>query len=361
MNNKWVNSYIRQIPVRDRGKEPEGLIHLDHNEASFPPSPVVVEAIRAAAPTVNRYPDTGAHALAEATAEYTGCARESLVFGNGSDEIIELLSRTLLANGDEIIVPIPSFFYYSTAARAVGGRVVGVPRNDDFTINVEKIVKAVTGRTKIVYIANPNNPTGTPEQAETIDLLLAQRIPALVVIDECYFEYSGLTVLDRLGHYDNLFVMRSFSKAFGLAGLRVGYGIGSPELCHLLYQSAQSYSVNRIAQAAARAALEDLDYSRRQIACVCQERERLDAALRQRNLKTYASAANFLLVDVSASSLTSSVLTRSLQGQGIAIADFSGAPGLGEYFVRITIGTPHENGRLLEALDQVLQHRPAHA
>lgn len=356
MKNKWVNSYIRQIPVRNRGKEEDGLVHLDHNEASFPPAPGVVEAIRAAAPTVNRYPDTGAHALAEATSDYTGCPKESLIFGNGSDEIIELLSRTLLANGDEIIVPLPSFFYYATAARAVGGCVVGVHRNDDFTINIGEIVRAVTDRTKIVYIANPNNPTGTLETVRSIDLLLEQRIPALVVVDECYFEYSGVTVLDRLTAYDNLFVMRSFSKAFGLAGLRVGYGIGSPELCHLLYQSAQSYSVNRIAQAAAHAALQDLEYSRRQIASVSEQRERLDAAFRERNLKTYPSAANFLLVNVSPISMTAASLTRGLQAHGIAVSDFSAAPGLGEHFVRITIGTAEENQALLDALDKILQH-----
>ena len=355
---KWINSHSRQLPVRDRSKDEPGLIHLDRNEASFGPAPGVVDAIRQAAPTANRYPDSGAHALAAATAQYAGCKEENLVFGNGSDEVIELLSRTLLSNGDEIIVPHPTFFYYSNAARAVGGAVIGVRRNEDFTIDIESILNAVTDRTKIIYIANPNNPTGTLQDRHAIELLLKRRIPALLVVDECYFEFSGVTVSGWVPQHENLFVMRSFSKGFGLAGLRVGYGIGSPELCTLLYRSAQSYSVNRLAQAAACAALQDLEYARRQIAAVCLERERLDARLRACGVLTYPSVANFVLANLSSHSIRSNVIASCLREKGIAVADFGKAEGLNEFSIRITVGAPEENDRLLEALGEILaRHR----
>lgn len=338
------------LPKRTPRRGPiPGEIHLDSNEQPYQPSPKVLDAVKHAMMFANRYPETSSIELRDRLAGYTNVPADQIVVGNGSDEVIEWLARALLANGDEVIVPKPSFFYYATTTRAVGGVVTYVERNPDFSLNADAILAAVTPRTKILYVANPNNPTGEAVPRETIVKFL-DALDCLVVVDECYFEFHGETVLDLLPKYPHLFVMRSFSKAFGLAGLRVGYGIGTLQICDYLTRCAQSYSVNRLAQAAAIAALDDIRYATAHIAMVKVERERMREELTRLGFHVYPSATNFLLVNSRGAGKTSTAIADALRERGVFVADFAGFPGLDEYSLRITIGTRDENQLLLKRL-----------
>ena len=326
-----------------------GEIRLDRNEQPVPPSPRVQEAIRNAAAMAHRYPGAGSPELRAAIAKYNKVAAEQVVVGNGSDELIEWVARAFLANGDEVIIPSPSFFYYINATQSVGGVIVNAPRKPDFTLDIEGIFAAVTARTKVLYIANPNNPTGTPAtRGELIEIL--DRSDFLVVVDECYHEFLGETVVDLLPKYPQLMIMRSFSKAFGLAGLRVGYAMASPEFCDYLTRVAQSYSVNRIAQAAAQAAIEDPSFAQQKIREVCEQRTLLAQALTGLGYKVANSATNFLLVSGAPLGKTSGEIAGHLRKSNIYVADFAGYCGLDESWFRVTIGLPEENRALLAGL-----------
>lgn len=351
---KLIPDHVKRLGVRHHsGPAVPGEIRLDRNEQPFPPSPRVVEAVREAAAHVNRYPESFSGALRRRISEYTGVAFEQIAVGNGSDELIEWLSRGFLANGDEIIVPKPSFFYYNTCALAVGGVTVYVDRAPDFTLDLDAIFAAVTDRTKILYIANPNNPTGTPvTRAQIIEIL--ERADFLVVVDECYHEFLGETVVDLLPKYPHLLILRSFSKAFGLAGLRVGYALATVEHIDYLHRVAQSYSVNRMAHAAAIAAMDDVEWARVKIAEICAERDRIAAALREMGLQPHETRTNFVLVNCKASGKTSTEIATALREQKIHVLDFAGYPGLDGYSFRITVGQPHENEAALRAIKALL-------
>ena len=293
---KLIPDHVLHLPSRRVSPPPvPGEIRLDRNEQPIPPSPRVLDAIHASAAMAHRYPGSGSPELRAALATYNSVAPEQVVIGNGSDELIEWIARAFLSNGDEVIIPTPSFFYYRNATQAVGGVPVFPNRKPDFTLDIPAIFAAVTPRTKVLYIANPNNPTGTPvPRAELVEIL--ERTDCLVVVDECYHEFLGETVVDLLPQYPHLMILRSFSKAFGLAGLRIGYAMASPAFCDYLMRVAQSYSVNRVAQAAAVAAIEDVASARAKIAEVCQRRGALAAALTGLGYLVAPSATNFLLV-----------------------------------------------------------------
>jgi histidinol-phosphate aminotransferase len=345
-----IPDHVLELPKR--GVTPPatpGEIRLDRNEQAVPPSPRVQEAIRQAASMAHRYPGSGSPDLRAAIAKYNNVDPEQVVVGNGSDELIELVARAFLSNGDEVIIPAPSFFYYGNATRSVGGVNIYAARKPDFTLDLDAIFAAVTPRTKVLYVANPNNPTGTPAtRAELVEIL--DRSDFLVVIDECYYEFLGETIVDLLPKYPHLMIMRSFSKAFGLAGLRIGYSMASPTFCDHLMRVAQSYSVNRIAQAAAQAAIEDAEAARQKIRLVCEQRVLLATALAGLGYRVAKSATNFLLVSSAPLNRTSSAVTAHLKRSSIYVADFAGYSGLDSTWFRVTIGRPEENQALLSAL-----------
>lgn len=349
-----VPNHVKQLPKRQASAPAvANEIRLDRNEQPFPPSPKVVEALREAAIQANRYPESFSGTLRRRISEYTGVEFDQIAVGNGSDELIEWLARAFLANNDEIIVPKPSFFYYATTCGAVGGVTVYADRNPDFTLNLDAIFAKVTGRTKILYIANPNNPTGTPVPREQIIEIL-DRADFLVVVDECYHEFHGETVVDLLPKYPHLLILRSFSKAFGLAALRVGYGMGSVEHIDYLHRVAQSYSVNRMAHAAAIAALDDVEWAKSKIAGICAERDRIAEALRSFGLTAHPSRTNFVLANSSASGKTATEIAAALRKQNIHVSNFAGYPGLDDYSFRLSVGLPEENDRTLAALKELL-------
>ena len=349
-----VPGYVKRLPKRHASAPAvANEIRLDRNEQPFPPSPKVVQALRDAAEQANRYPESFSGTLRRRISDYTGVAFDQIAVGNGSDELIEWLARAFLANNDEIIVPKPSFFYYTTACHAVGGVTVYADRNPDFTLNLDAIFAKVTDRTKILYIANPNNPTGTPVPREEIIAIL-ERADFLVVVDECYHEFHGETVVDLLPKYPHLLILRSFSKAFGLAALRVGYAMGSVEYIDYLHRVAQSYSVNRMAHAAAIAALDDVEWAKSKIAGICAERDRIAEALRGFGLTAHPSRTNFVLANAKSTGKTATEIADALRARNIHVSNFAGYPGLDEYSFRLSVGLPEQNDSTIAAIKELL-------
>jgi histidinol-phosphate aminotransferase len=241
---------------------------------------------------------------------------------------------------------------YGAATAMLGGKSVSVQRSfDDFSWDVLTILAAITPRTKLIFIANPNNPTANLVDRATIIELL-EKTTCLVVIDECYFEICQATVADLIDQYPHLIVLRSLSKGFGLAGLRLGYGLTNPQLVDYLYRVAQIFPVNQLAIVAGIAALGDLDYMQTKLAEISFERDLLAQAMTMLGLKVYPSATNFLWVSCQSWQLTSQQLVSQLAQAQVYVADFGGKQGLDHYHWRLATGTPLENRDFLKILAQ---------
>ncbi|MGH7433741.1 MAG: pyridoxal phosphate-dependent aminotransferase, partial [Candidatus Methylomirabilales bacterium] len=239
----------------------DDVLKLASNENPLGPSPLALQAIREALQGLHRYPDGGCYALRQGLSRRLGVTPEELCFGNGSNELLELVTRAFLGPGDEAVIGQPAFVVYRSVCQAVGGQIREVSLKD-FTHDLRGMLKAVTARTKLVFLGNPNNPTGTCVSPTDLDDFVRALPPdVILVVDEAYREYiprylqPDLLRYVREGRY--LLALRTFSKAYGLAGLRIGYGIGSTEMVELLNRVRQPFNVNALAQKAALAALDD--------------------------------------------------------------------------------------------------------
>ncbi len=326
-----------------------GAVRLDKGEFPYPPAPKVIAAIQGAASGVNRYPEVLTPRLREVLADYAGVAVERLAIGNGSDDLIELVLKICIEVGDEVIVPVPSFFVYGAATAMLGGKTVNVRRQADFDLDIPAILEAVTSRTKLIFIANPNNPTanGTARQ-NLVDIL--ERVSCFVVVDECYFEIYGETVADLVDRYPHLIVLRSLSKSFGLAGIRVGYSIAHPQVTDYLYRVAQIFPVDAVAVAAGIAAIEEIDYARQKLREIVVDRDKLAVAIGDLGFKVYRSDTNFLFISTAPLGMTAAEIVQKLAGDDIYVADFGHKPGLDGNHFRVATGTPAENQALITAL-----------
>ncbi len=347
--------YVPGKPIQEVQRE-YGLrliVKLASNENALGSSPKALAAVRKAVPMVYRYPEGSCHYLRERLARSLKVRPEEIIFGNGSDEIIELLGKTFLHTDDEVVVSDHAFIRYAMAGRLMGARVVSVPMRG-YTHDVRAMAEAVTPNTRLVFIANPNNPTGTAvTKAELDDYFARVSDLTITVLDEAYAEFvtdrryeSGLHYF-RQGH--NVVVLRTFSKIYGLAGLRVGYGVGRADVVHYLDRIRPPFNVNGPAEAAARAALEDHAHGSRSLTLVQKERPRMQKALEALGLEVVPSVANFLLVGVGRSG---KVVFGNLLKRGIIVRamDEYGYPK----HIRVTIGRPNENARFLSALKEVL-------
>ncbi len=361
----WVRELAPYVP----GKPEEVLLaergikdgaKLASNENPFGPPPAVLQAIRREAARVHRYPDGDARALKEALAARLGVAKEALVLGNGSNEVIELVIRTFAGPHDEVVVSRRGFIVYRLAATAAGARVVAVPEADGLAHDLAAMAEAITPRTKIVCIANPNNPTGSWHAPELLAEFL-EGVPeeVIVLLDEAYWEYVVAAHPEAarvpLAH-PGLVRVRTFSKAWGLAGLRVGYAWMDPEIASLVERVREPFNVNRLAQVAALAALGEEDWMRRHVQLVLEERARLEEALAARGLLGARSEGNFVLLHL-ASSARAQRWTEALEARGVIPRPL--APYGMEAWLRITVGTPQENARLLAAVDEILAEETA--
>ncbi len=338
-----INPKVAGVPKSDRS------IRLDKGEFPYPPSPQVIAAIQQAASGINRYPEVLTNSLRQVLADYNQVSLDKIFAGNGSDDLIELVLKICLEPGDEVIVPIPTFFVYGAATEMLGGKALSVQRTADFDLDLPAIVQAVTDRTKLIFIANPNNPTANASSRDTLIALLEQ-VNCLVVIDECYFEICQQTVADLIDRYPHLIILRSLSKGFGLAGLRIGYGITNPQLVDYIYRVAQIFPVNQLAIAAGIAAIQDQAYMTEKLTEIKTERAKLTKELTSLGFQVYPSETNFLFISSQPLDQTAADVVSKLASQEIYVADFGHKPGLDAYHLRIATGTPIENERLLDAL-----------
>jgi histidinol-phosphate aminotransferase len=359
-----LNPALEGLPVYQPGRPIEevarefglplgGIIKLASNENPLGPSPKALAAMRDVLPHLHLYPDGSAFELKRRLAGRLGVAPENLVLGNGSNEIIEFVGHALMRPGAEIVVSEYCFAIYPLIARMMGASVRTVPARD-FGHDLPAMARAIGPSTTVVFVANPNNPTGTLATKEEL-LALVEAVPSsvLLVVDEAYIEFldDPLDLLPaiRSGSRPNLLVMRTFSKIHGLAGLRLGYGIGVPALVGALEKVRQPFNINALVQAAALAALGDDDHVARTRAVNREGLALLTAGCRELGLAVVPSAANFLLVEVG----DGQRVFQELQRRGVITRPMGGY-GMPRH-VRISVGTAEENRRCLEALRAVVR------
>jgi len=336
------------------------VVKLASNENPYGCSPLVREAIRNYAAETHIYPDGGCLELRDALGEFLGVEPDRIIFGAGADEIITMIARAFLQPGDETVMASHTFSQYRLNARVEAAEIVEAPMKDG-THDLDAMLERIGPRTKIVWVCNPNNPTGTlVTEAELVRFL--ERVPshALVVLDEAYFEYyrgihpDGPDGIRLLGRFSNLIVLRTFSKIYGLAGLRVGYGVSSPDIIRHLNRVRNPFNVNAFAQKAAIAALQDQDF-----VAECRRRnregmDRLTAAFDRLGLAYYPSWANFVLVDVRRPAKD---MFGALLRKGVIVR---GGHELGfPTWLRVTVGSPAENDKFLAALEACLKETQA--
>ena len=358
---KYVPEWVLSLTPYQPGKPIEELereygihdsIKIASNENPLGPSPKAVAAITAALPDLHRYPDGDAFYLKRRLCEKLGIDRSRLIIGNGSNELIEMIVRTFLRVGESVVVGKHAFAIYHLCVQAAGGTTIAVPHKG-FKFDLEAMAKAIEPSTRIVFLDNPNNPTGTIyTRSEWEAFLRAVSPDVLIVVDEAYFEFVDDPEYPDSMQYqkgDRLLVtLRTFSKICGLAGVRVGYGVSSPEVIDALNRVRQPFNVNSLGQIGTLAALDDNGHIRR-----TQENNRQGLAYLRRELDRlgleYApSWANFLLVKVGAGTyqklLPEGVIIRPMEGYGF--------PG----YARVSIGTPAENQRFVAAMEKLLRN-----
>ena len=338
--------------AREMGLVEASIVKLASNENPLGIGPRAKEALARAVQELARYPDGNGFALKAALSERTGVPMGGIVLGNGSNDVLELVARTFLRPGAEAVFSQHAFAVYPLATMAVGARPVVVPARD-FGHDLDAMATAVTDKTGVVFIANPNNPTGTFLPGPQIEAFL-EKIPerVLVVLDEAYTEYlpdaDRYDAIGWLARFPNLLVSRTFSKAYGLAGLRVGYGLGHPSVIDLLNRVRQPFNVNSLALAAATAALGDDEFLAKSAELNRRGMRQLTAAFEAMSLAWIPSWGNFVTFKVG----DGDAVHRKLLAQGVIVRPIGGY-GMPEW-LRVSIGLPEENARFIDALKQAL-------
>jgi len=324
-----------------------GIAKLDANENPYGCSPKVNAALKEY-PYLNIYPDAGQTEIRKLLSGYTGVDPERIVVGNGSDELIGLILRIFIESGDEVINLVPTFDMFRFGTALCNGKLVEVPRDDDYQVDVKAVKKAITKKTKLILLANPNNPTGTLTPQKDVLELIETGIP--FVSDEAYVEFCGATATPFVNKYNNLIVLRTFSKWAGLAGLRIGYGLMHPRLVGYLQTIKQPYNVNIAARVAVRESLKDIDYLMMNKKAAITERERLFDELGKISwLKPCPSKANFVFCHVLNGEAAQ--IQKALEDKGILIRYFD-IPRL-QNSLRISVGRPEHTDKLIKALKEV--------
>jgi len=325
----------------------EDIIKIDANENPYGCSPRVQKAL-AQYQQFNIYPDDGQEKLRKMLAGYVGVNARHIVAGNGSNQLIDLLIRLLVANGDEVINCTPTFGIYSFSTKLCNGTLVEIPRDDDFNIDIAKVKSAISKKTKIIFVTNPNNPTGNLTPEKDIIELMETGVP--VVVDEAYYEFSRQTIVPFVHEYENLIILRTFSKWAGLAGLRVGYGLFPPLIADYILRIKIPYNVNVAALVAVMESLKDVDYLMASVQKIIDERERLLARLQKIEwLKVYPSQSNFILCRVL--NMDAKELHNQLQMQGILVRYFDQSRI--KDCVRFSVGKPEHTDALIKTLHKI--------
>lgn len=353
----WLDGLVAYDPgkpieetARELGLDPADIIKLASNENPLGPSPKAIAAMKEAAEGVHIYPDGGGYKLRTAIAEKFGLDRGQVVISNGSNEIIELIGHGFLNPGDEVVAAEHAFVVYKLMATLFGAETIEVP-DPDFVHDLDAMAAAITPRTRMVFVANPNNPTGTMVDGAAIDRFMA-RVPdhVVVIFDEAYHEFvpDAPDTLKYLREGRNVVVMRTFSKIQGLAGLRIGFGLTTPEIAEVLQKCRQPFNTNSIAQAGAVAGLLDEEHQQRTRELNDEGRAYLERSFAEMGLEYVPSHANFVLVKVGDGDAVFHAMLR----RGVIIRAMRGYK-LSEW-VRISVGTMPQNERCVAILKEVL-------
>jgi histidinol-phosphate aminotransferase len=359
-----IRDEVTSLPVYNAGLHPEtlkrrlGLAHivkLDSNENPFGPSPHAIEAVRDVAAGLFRYPDRDETNLRAAIAARLGVPGERLAFGNGSEDLIAIIYRMVMRPGETVVTTVPSFGLHQICAQVLGARAVTIPFTADWLFPVDAIVEALARRPRILILSSPSNPVGVVMSEHDVDRIIAATHPeTLLIFDEAYIEYVDpavrVDVLARLKAYSGPWVvLRTFSKAYGLAALRIGYGVAhSIDFIENLYKVRSPFSVNAAALAAAEAAFADEAHLAKVTGAIRESRTALAAALTARGYALAPSKANFLFVD---SGRDGTAVASALRSKGVLVKPWL-EPGYGR-FIRVTIGTRAEGEEFLAALHAV--------
>lgn len=339
----------------DPHANPEPL-KLDWNESTIPPSPLVIERIQAFLGNthhLNWYPDQRAAALTERLARYTGQPESRILVTSGSDAALENLCQTYLGPRDEVVVPSPSYTHFLVYAGARGSRIQTVYGEDPFTLDIDSVLKAITFKTKMIYLVSPCNPTGVVWPASVVARIARVAPQAIVVVDEAYHEFSGETAVGLVESYSNVVVTRTFSKSFGIAGLRVGYLVAPEAVINDVRRIFNPKSVNVLGQIAAAAALDDLEYLYSYVSDVTAAKPILQAWFEERGFGVVDTPANFLMVKVP----HTGTFIQLLEEEGVYIRDRSMQRQL-ERYVRISVGTVEQTHELCRRLERVVARLP---
>jgi len=361
--NEPVKKFIKELTPYPPGKPIEELereygvknsIKLASNENPLGPSPKAIKAIKESLNKINRYPDSKGYYLKNRLAEKFGLSMANIILGNGSDEIIKLATHAFVSPGDEVIIPFPTFLMYEKNAQSFQGKIIKIPLNN-FYIDSNAMIHAISEKTKIIFLNNPNNPTGTALGINEISHFL-QSMPKeiIMVLDEAYIEFATEKNIESAIHllesYPNLIILRTFSKLYGLAGLRIGYGFASKDIINLLTLLQQPFSTNYIAQVGAIAALSDDKFVKKTLALITEGLKFIYSQLNTMGLQYITTQTNFLMIKTPIGSkethkrmLKEGVIIRPMEDFGI------------KDFIRINIGLPEENERFIRTLKKILQ------
>ncbi len=351
-NIRNITPYVPGKPIEELERELgiSGSIKLASNENPLGPSPKAMMAIKKAVEGLNRYPDGSGFYLSQALARKYGVDISQIVLGNGSNELIELLVRTFVQPGDEVVSADPSFVVYRMITQAASGVNVVVPCKD-MRHDLDAMAERITPKTKIVFIANPNNPTGTINTTAEMDRFMA-RVPehVIVAVDEAYFEYATHAdypdSLDYLKENKNVVALRTFSKIYGLAGLRIGYGITTAEIAELLNKVRQPFNTNSLGQIGALAALSDRKHVEKSVALNNEGKQLLYHSFQRLGVSYVPTETNFILFE---SPIDAKELYNALLKTGVIIRP------MGAKRLRVTIGLPEENARFVAELEKIVK------
>jgi|SRR5579859_2465892 len=344
---------VQQVPAYHPPLAGREGLRLDFNENTVGCSPRVLERLRSlGAEHLAKYPER--EPVEGVIADFLGVGAGEVLLTNGVDEAIHLLCQTYLEPGDEALIVVPTYSMYRIYAMAAGSEVVSVEMGVNFSFPAEAVRERISGRTRLIAIANPNNPTGSVVSWNELQAIAHGAPEAAVLVDEAYFEFCGQTLLDMRREYPNLFVARTFSKAYGMAGLRVGVLVGDTEQMRALRRVSSPYSVNAVALACLPDAIGDREYLESYVRDVLEARSRLENWLADSGIPYWPSQANFVLTRVGTSSADSAEFVERMRSRCVLVRDRSSDPGcLG--CVRITVGLREQTDRLLVALQATFE------
>ncbi len=350
--NVWEISEKLKIPLNQ-------VIDFSVPTNPLGPSKKVLQSISQHLSTIKNYPDPNHEWLIETLSNYVGLESNNIIVGNGSTELIYLFTEVFVESGYEAVIPIPTFGEYKIATMRVGGRPLFLRCNPakNFRLNFEKLEKAISKKTRIIFFCNPNSPTGILYEKDDVlrILRLAAEKNVLVFLDEDYIDFvddnERYSMAEYVKRYDNLFVLRSLTKFFGLAGLRIGFGLGSPDFVRTLKKAKMPWSVNSLAMFAAMDAVKDDDFIKKSRLLISRSKRQMQEMLQEIPwLKVYPSETNFFLIEITEGDLTSSQLKEGLASKGLLIRDCSDFDGLNNRFFRVSVNKPEENKKLIEHL-----------